>query len=183
MHATLRDENAFRAKIAEIVLLIASTVFVSTTFAGDDLYGFFGLAPRTGRIILGMASVVAFAASVATLSADWRGTAARHAAAFSNFSDVLELFRRERLPDGSWPATRIADLQNAYWSANRHSAPVPEASFNRLKGKHLRKATLSQLLDDFPWCPRPILALALRWREARSAWRRIRALPPAGDTQ
>ena len=183
MHATLRDENARRAKLAEIVLLIASTLFVSTTFAGDELYRFLGIDPATGRIVLGIASVVAFAASVATLAADWRGTAARHSAAFSNFSDLLELFRRERLSDGSWPEARIADLHSAYWAANAHSVSVPDASFNRLKAKHRRKAALSQLIDDFPWCPRLVLSLALLLRESRSAWHRIGSRSGLEDDQ
>ena len=58
MHAALRDQYARRAKIAEIMLILCSVVFVATTFAADDVFLTFGVAPRAGRIALGVASVL-----------------------------------------------------------------------------------------------------------------------------
>jgi hypothetical protein len=52
MHAMLRDGFAWRAKAVEVLLLVCSVIFCATTFAGDELYRTFNLAPNLGRIVL-----------------------------------------------------------------------------------------------------------------------------------
>lgn len=175
MHASLRDAYSWKAKASEIVLLSASTLFAATTFAGDDLYRFFGAPPEAARILLGVASLLAFMASIVTMVADWRGMAAKHATAFTNFSEVLALFNGARTADGAWPEHVRQDLHRAYWAACGHSVSIPEGQFTRLKAKHQRKLRVSRLLDHYPWCPRFVLAIALMWKDSVGAVREARA--------
>ena len=76
-HAALRDEYTAKAKFAEVLLLVCAAVFCATTFAGDSFYAGLGLSPRTGQLVLGIASVLAFSSSLVLLVVDWKGTAAR----------------------------------------------------------------------------------------------------------
>jgi hypothetical protein len=78
MHAILRDGFAWKAKAAEILLLVCAVVFCATTFASDELYRTFHLAPSVGRVILGIASITAFTISLALLVVDWKGRSALH---------------------------------------------------------------------------------------------------------
>lgn len=170
-HAALRDSYGAKAKTAEIVLLICATVFCATTFAGEGFYANLSVSPQTGRLVLGVASVLAFAASLATLVIDWKGSAARHGEAAEKWASVLEEFRGLRFGDGSWSEEARVALNAAYWEADRNSVGIPERSFNRLKARHLRKVEVSKLLSRYPGCPRSVLELIVRARGTKRALR------------
>ena len=63
MHFSLRDSYRLLSSVSEIILLIASTVFLSTTFADSHLFEFFDLDPQYMKVALGIASVIAFMVS------------------------------------------------------------------------------------------------------------------------
>jgi len=171
MHSFLRDEFTFKAKFAELVLLGCSVVFCATAFAGDDFYQFFGLTTAFGRIVLGIASVLAFIATLSLLILDWRGSAARHGEAANRWSNVLALFRESQHPTDGWREEVRKTLSAAYWEASRNSVKVPEKRFNHLKARHLRKVEISKLLSKYPGCPRFLLWIVVL---VRDVWRAIK---------
>jgi hypothetical protein len=180
-HAALRDGYSAKAKAAEIVLLVCATIFCATTFAGEGVYADLGVSAQTGRLVLGVASVLAFGASLAILVIDWRGSAARHGDAAQKWTAALEEFRRRRLGDGSWPEEERLALNAAYWEADTNSVSIPEKSFNRLKARHLRKVEVSKLLSKYPGCPRPVLVLMIHARDTRMALRRTGTTTGSGN--
>jgi hypothetical protein len=180
-HTALRDEYATKAKIAEVVLLVCSVIFCATTFAAEGFYMGLGVSPGTGRFVLGVASVLAFASSLAILVVNWKGSATRHSDAAERWASALEEFRRLREEDGSWPEDTQATLSAIYWEAARNSTAIPERSFNRLKARHLRKVEVSKLISKYPGCPRPILALMVYLHDTWGALRQHNRQTRGGD--
>jgi len=175
MHAMLRDEFAWKAKGAEILLLTCSVIFCATAFAADELYLTLGVSPRLSRIVLGIASVLAFVLSLSLLTLDWKGQSALHRKAVEQWSEVLKKFRECRNEHGTWPEEMRQDLNDAYWEADRMLVKIPEKRFNELKTGHLRKVALSELKDIYPNCPKMIIRLLLVGRDAVRAAKEIRA--------
>lgn len=176
MHAMLRDEFAWKAKAAEILLLTCAVIFCATTFATDELYLALGVSPKLSRIVLGIASVIAFVVSLSLLILDWKGQSALHREAVEQWSKVLQKFREGRSEDGTWLEGVRQDLNNAYWEADRILVKIPEKRFNELKTRHLRKVAISELKDTYPNCPRVIIRLILGARDMRRAAREVRAV-------
>ncbi len=173
MHSMLRDEFSWKAKASEILLLACSVVFCATIFASDDLYTFFGLVPSISRVILSIASVMAFVLSLMLMVVDFKGQAALHRQAVERWSEVLAKYRKHRNDDGMWPEEVRAELDNAYWEADRNSVKIPERRFNRLKSRHLRKVAVSELKSSYPGCPRLFLKLLLRFQDTKKALRGV----------
>ena len=173
MHAMLRDGFSWKAKVSEILLLACSVVFCATTFASDDLYKFFGLVPSISRVILGIASVIAFILSLTLMVVDFKGQAALHRQAVERWSDVLAKYRKRRNDDGTWPEDIRGELDFAYWEADRNSVKIPEQRFNRLKSRYLRKVAVSELKSSYPGCPRFFLVFLLRFQDTRKALRGV----------
>jgi hypothetical protein len=175
MHAMLRDGFARKAKAAEILLLACSVVLCATTFASDELYQTFGLAPAVGRVIRGIASVAVFALSLSFLALDWKGQSALHREAAKRWSEVLAQFRDSWRDDGTWPEEIRLDLNSAYWEADRNSVRIPERCFNILKARYLRKVAISDLKSTYPGCPRLLLEILLWSRDTVNAVKEIYA--------
>ncbi len=172
MHAMLRDRYSRRALLIDIVLLACSVVFCATTFARDDVFSYLGLSPKNVHYILGLASIVAFFASLVALRADWKGKVACHRDAGQKLGNVLSICRECRQPDGSWPQDRMADLHRAYWDAMRNIIEVPDNLFVTLKTRHLRKVELSKMSDSNPGCPVFVFRLILFFRGVTRSFRK-----------
>jgi hypothetical protein len=173
MHAMLRDEYACKAKLAEILLLACSVVFCATAFAADQLYLALRLSPEISRIVLGIASIIAFIVSLSLLILDWKGQSALHKQAVEQWSKVLQKFRQARSEEGIWPEEVRQNLNNSYWEADRMLVKIPEKRFNELKTRHLRKVAISQLKNDYTNCPRIILRVILGMRDTVHASREL----------
>lgn len=169
MNAILRDEYSLMAKISQIALLFCSVIFCATTFASDQLFIIFKLPPEVSKVLLGIASVMAFAFSLALMVFDWGGRSAQHRAAVHRWSDVLEKFRRCRTDDGRWPCPMFDSLSTAYWEADRNSVKIPSKRFNGLKSRYLRKVAISKLKSLYPACPSFILFFTLIVKDSYNA--------------
>lgn len=172
IHAFLRDRFAFKSTIAEIALLVCSVVFCATTFAADDLYQTIGLSPATARVALGLASVVAFAFSLTLLVVNWTDAWADHKDASRRWTEVVEKFKSMRGEDGTWPEPVRDQLNALYWDTARTTATIPDARFNRLKRRYLRKIVISELSSTYPGCPRIFLGLLLLKNDTTAAFRK-----------
>lgn len=171
MHSDLRDEFMLKSRVAEIVILVCSAILCSVTFASDDFYRTLGMVPGHGRVVTGIASVAAFAFSLALIVLSWNREAAQHAEAAKRWSDVLQRFRATRLEDMSWPSQVWAELSGLYWQADKFSVDIPGRRFNALKARYLRKVLISRLKSRYPGAPRFILWLLIRIRHTSGALR------------
>lgn len=171
MHHSLRDSYHFRAQFGEIGLLAASVVFLITTFAGTDFYRTIGFPPELSKIILGLASGVAFIFSLALLVFDWGGSAARHQDAAKKWSDVISRFRDARTQNGDWPEEVTDDLSAAYADASRNTVAIPDKKFNKLKIQYLLKVEVSKLAQKHPGAPRFLLWFLVRVKGSYAAIR------------
>ena len=162
MHAILRDRYHVWARVAEVILLACSVVFCAATFATDDVYQFLGVAPSAGRIILGFASIIAFAASLVQMLLNPKGVSERHGEAVRIWSSALSEFR-EAWSDAGWQADRKEELAQAYWKADEAATPIPSGNaFNSLKSKYLIGVEVSKMKSRYPGCPRFVLWMILR---------------------
>ncbi|SRR6266571_200464 len=169
MHTQLRDRYARWSRIGKGILIAASAVFISMTFASGTFFERLGLTVDNARLLLGFASLVSFVCSVLLLVVDFDGKAARHADATQRFARAIALFRRYRLASGSWDESQARKLSNAYWQANENSVSIPTKLFTNLKARYLLKVRISRLLDRAPGCPLWLLSLYLRARDLRRA--------------
>jgi hypothetical protein len=170
MHAVLRDRYSRRALLIDILLLGCSVVFCATTFARDDLFIQLGMSPNNIRYLLGIASVIAFFASLVTLRADWKGKAACHREAFQKLGTVHSKFREFRQSDGLWPQDHMPELHHAYWEAMNNTVEIPDRLFVRLKNRHLKKVEISRISNSAPGCPLFLLRLILLKRSISRAF-------------
>ncbi len=168
MHAMLRDRYATWALTIDLLLLACAVVFCATTFVRDDVLSYIGFSAKGVRYILGVASIIAFFASLVALRVDWKGKSSRHKDAVDRLSRVLSLFRQYRQEDDTWPENRGDELHQSYWEAMNNVAAIPEKSFVRLKARHLRKVEISKMSDVAPGSPLWTLRLILLFRSIRN---------------
>lgn len=173
MHSMLRDDFMRKARMLEIILLLCSVIFCATVFSADQLFLRLHLPPETSRVVLGIASVLAFASSLILTTLDWREKSIQHSEAAARWSSVLEEFRTNRTENGEWPESTRSTLSVLYWQASRNTVKIPDARFNRLKTRYLRKVELSTLKSAYPGCPRICLWVIFVTRDSYQA---IRAL-------
>jgi len=159
MHTALRDQLFRRALTLDILLLACSVVFCATTFAREDFFLQFGLTTQRSQFVLGIASIVAFFASLVSLRIDWKGRSASHQHAVQKITNALALFRKLRREDDTWPEEHKEQLHKSYWDTSNDIVPIPEALFVKLKARHLRKVAVSKMLDSHPGSP----VILLRW--------------------
>lgn len=163
IHSILRDRFALRAKVVESTLLVCSVIFCATTFANDELYQVLGIGIAQGKVVLGITSVTAFAASLILLFVDWKGQAEKHSQAAERWSKVLALYRDAWHSDGTWEHAKIKRLNEAYWDADERTVPLPSgAAFAKLKSTFLIGVEISKMKSRYPGCPRLILGLIIR---------------------
>ena len=164
MHSDLRDEYKRKASSSKIMILVSSAFVCSTTFASVDFYNGLGLPPGSIRFFLGIASVAAFASSLSLLVLDWAKRSTEHNHAADQWSNLLKIFRVERLDNKTWPPDSWKTLADLYWQTDKHSIGIPGAKFNRLKARYLRKVLMSRLQSKYPGSPRFVIWLTLRKR-------------------
>lgn len=178
IHSVLRDRYSFKANVVGAVLLVASAVFCTTTFASDGLYLKLGLAPSDGRFILGIASVVAFCASLALLFSGWREKAVQHREAAEKWSKVLGEFQCKMDNSGNWPEAEGTFLSDLYWETDRATVRIPVARFNALKSKYLRKVEVSKMLSSHPGCPRFVCWIVVIYRSMKGTLQSRKGVKP-----
>ena len=173
MHHALHDRFQLKSTIAKISLLAAAVVFLTTAFAGADVYQSFRLTQELTMLTLDVASSVAFFFSLVLLIVDWPGSSARHQDAATQWSATLKLFRDRRLEDGTWPPEELGTLTAAYSESVKYSVAIPDKQFNALKIKYLTKVEISRLAEQSPGAPKFILWLIVRFSGAYTALRRV----------
>ncbi|MEO9249144.1 hypothetical protein ABDK96_15785 [Citricoccus nitrophenolicus] len=152
MHAHLRDRAGWWSRSLTIGILVASTVSVALGFSGADMeISFLGIH-ASGTTWLGWLGVIVFIASLIDLVLDRRGVANQHADAVGRLSE-LKLEYRDALQKSAThadAAVALEDLNERYRNVMSTITPIPDAEFNRLKARHLKKVEISKLLSRHP---------------------------------
>ena len=174
MHFAYSDRSKVKARIAELTLVGASVVFLTTTFADSQLYATLGLDADVARVILGIASAAAFFCSIALVIVDWAGTAALHREAAKKFSSLVLRFRQNRLDSNTWPDEIADELSAEYESVSASTVGIPDRKFVALKTAYLRKKKVSELASEHPGAPLFILKLLVHGTGIRSAWNGVK---------
>jgi len=147
MHSILASRYKTKAQTLEISLIAISILLVASTFLDPQVLSFFSTSPEKARIFIGTCSILVLFLSVVTLIVDWKGRAIQHREAFntliplkSEWRDILSNYdnhdERTRADFGKRSALILGTL-----------IPIPDAQFNRLKARHLRKVELSKLIS------------------------------------
>jgi hypothetical protein len=161
IHSYLRDNYKTKTTLLDIVIISASTIFCSATFASDQTFISLGLYPDNSKLFLKIISIIAFAASLILLIVDWKGKATLHKEAAQKFSEVLELFRSHRSVSKSWAINDFQLLSDSYWNVNRNTIHIPTKMFCKLKAKYLKQLKIGELLSENPGCPKFIINFKL----------------------
>lgn len=168
MHHAIADSCSFKAESAKLILLGSSLIFLVTSFADKSLFESLGLDPAISKLMIRIASAVAFFSSTALLIVDWSGTAARHRDSANRFAGLLMKLRDSRDDNGLWPSAQLEQLSAAYQQVNENSATIPDKKFNSLKIRYLVKKKVSTLASRHPGAPHLLVWLWVKWRGARS---------------
>lgn len=161
MHSILRDRYALRSLIIDLVQLAAAVIFCATTFMDDKIPASFGIDPGKPKILLGVASIAAFFASLFSLRVKWPDLAAIHDEASKKITNAMAIFRGHRKEDGTWPEDCLEELNKVYWIVSDNTPKIPDNKFVALKAKHLAKVELSKSISDHPGCPIWVLKIIL----------------------
>ena len=162
-HSTLRDRYAFRARATDIVLLVGGALVAAFTF----------LDPGTARILLpsglpaavlvGLAGIGIFVASLVQMKMDWNGRSALHGRAAEAYLSIKHELGRAKCSLAEDPKTfesAFASLRDRYEAIGVGAISVPDRLFPRLKQIHALKVEISKALDLRPGAS----ILLLRWR-------------------
>lgn len=142
MHAILRDRLSRRGTALQLTILAGSVTSTAFAFAGPDSdFELLGQAARR-TTWLGLLAVMTLVLVVAELVLNLRGRAAAHKVAV----DQLSAWRSLAAADG----TDDSRVMERYREMMESVPPIPEAQFNRLKSRHLRKVEVSKQLSANP---------------------------------
>lgn len=167
-HSTLRDRYLLRARIADIVLLVGGAFVTAFTF----------LNPVVGKVVLpsglppsvlvGLAGISIFAASLVQMKMDWNGRSALHGrAAESYLAAKQELGRVKCLSpeDGERLKAAFASARDRYEAVGSTAISLPDRMFLRLKQIHRLKVEISKVLGARPGTSILLLRLKFWWRD------------------
>lgn len=150
MHAALRDRASMISTTITLVLLCGGAISAALAFAGTDTALELVGVSLTRSVWLGIFSVVVFIGTLVELVMDHRGVARQHGSAVRLLADLKSAYRRaEPGSEGDWSPAMVA-LTTRYDDVMTQIPTIPEARFNALKARHLRKVEISKLLSDTP---------------------------------
>jgi hypothetical protein len=147
MHSRRRDIFKKRALLLNISLLTSSIVLNAFVFAPDNLFAFANISNNEQKLWIGLTSVAVLVLSIIELKVNFEGTAQDHARAAEKLAALKHEFRSAH---GSFDATALKTLSDAYARVFDDIVSIPDREFLRLKAYHLRKVALSKLLSKHP---------------------------------
>jgi hypothetical protein len=150
MHADLRDKAARRGRRLTVGILVASTISAVLAFSGTEENIRILMFEASSSVWLGVLGTAVFIASLIDLVLNHRGTADQHANAVGRLSELKLEYRSFSQASAEEKLQKVGYLQQRYSEVMSTITPIPEAEFNRLKAKHLRKVEISKILSNFP---------------------------------
>jgi len=150
MHSYLRESYERRALVLDMTMLIGSIVLCALAFADEHFVASILLGSENSGLILRLSSLILLCASVASLRVDWKKRARDHEVAIKSLSEALSEFRNYHRDDVEVTKEIGESLATAYWRAVNNCTPIPDALFNVLKSRFLRRVEIGKLLESNP---------------------------------
>jgi hypothetical protein len=156
-HSVLRDRYERRSTGLTLLIMAFSIVATGVAFISDN--GTLRIGQLTARIQIwvGVLTCVIFLLSIVELVVEWRRRAWAHGEAARHLADLKAGFRHATI-EGELVHCDM-DLLAAYDHTMDALVAlrtlIPEAKFNRLKARHLRKVAVSRRISEQP--ERPII--------------------------
>lgn len=149
-HSILARQYQCKAMAMEILLTAASTVLVALTFADTGVLAFLRMSAGTGRIVLGVCSILVFFLSILSLIVDWKGQASQHKEAFDTLVRQKAEWRDMLTNYDTYDPQERAEFSKRSSLVIGNLIPIPDAKFNHLKARHHRKILLSKTISANP---------------------------------
>ena len=160
MHCILRDRYKKRAFIIDLMLIVASFLMLTLSFADEKFLCWIGVCPiealQNGRIF----AVVIFIISLFNFRVNWKEKFYKHSRARDELVRLKGETKKIMLNDkiNSELLESHRQLCNLTMSG---LCPIPENQFNKLKAKHLVKVEVSKMTNFYPGCPIILLRIRL----------------------
>jgi hypothetical protein len=178
MHAAMRDLYGTQALILDIVIIAGSLAVCVLSLASSDVLSLLHLSGATGTTTLGAISAVVFFVALVSNRVDWKGRAAAHARALEVYNDFKHRCRRELSTAASDDLTQSLATIAEWPDLLSGCIPIPDARFNPLKSRHLRKVALSKALSAHPHASIWLMATKMRWCDTLAA---LKGSSPVSD--
>jgi len=154
-HSDLRDRNERRSTGLTLLIMVLSIMTTAVAFISGEPDLSIGPFKASVQVWVGLLSCGVFVLSIVELLVEWRRQAWAHDEAAQRLADLKATFRRARR-DGQNVQSDV-DLLDAYDhvmdALGALRVRIPEAQFNRLKARHLRKVALSKRVSARPERP------------------------------
>jgi hypothetical protein len=154
-HSILRDRNERRSTGLTLLIMGFSIAATGVAFISGEPDASIGPFTARVQVWVGLLTCVIFFLSLLEMLVEWRRRAWTHDEAAQRLADLKATFRRARR-DGQVVHSDV-DLLDAYdqvmEALGALRVRIPEAQFNRLKAKHLRKIEVSKRTSARPERP------------------------------
>jgi len=154
-HSALRDRYERRATGLTLLVMGLSILATGVAFISDSANLTIGPITARVQIWVGVLTCVIFLLSIVELLVEWRRRAWAHGEAARHLADLRAHFRHAH-PEGEVvhsEADLFAEYDEAMDALDALRVPIPDAKFNRLKARHLRKVEISRRISARPQRP------------------------------
>jgi hypothetical protein len=168
VHSTLRDRYAFRARVADIVLLVGGALVAAFTFLDPAAARILLPSGLPASVLVGLAGIGIFVASLVQMKMDWGGRSALHGRAAEAYLVIKHEIGRAKcsLPEDPRSVEfTFSSIRDRYEAIGATTISVPDRLFPRLKQIHSLKVEVSKALDLRPGTSILLLRFRLWWRD------------------
>ena len=167
-HSTLRDRYAFRARLADVMLLVGGVLVTAFTFVDPTVAKFILPSRVPAAVLIGLAGIAIFVVSLVQMKMDWNGRSALHGRAAESYLSIKHQLGRAMC----WPKegegaaeSTFASIRDRYEAIGVTTVSLPDRLFPRLKKNHRLKVEISKTLDVRPGTSIWLLRAKFWWRD------------------
>jgi hypothetical protein len=164
MHSILATRYHRKAQILELSTLAVSTVLVALAFVDPQILSLLNIQPGIARVLIGVCSILVFFLSIVSLVVDWKGKSVEHREAFKTLIPLKSEWREMRSSFVDFDERSRIEFVRKSALILGTLVPIPDAQFNKLKGRHYKKVALSKLISAHPGSSIMLLRFRLWWR-------------------
>jgi hypothetical protein len=167
-HSTLRDRYAFRARATDIALLVGGALVATFTFLDPGVARILLPSRLPAAVLVGLAGVGIFVASLVQMKMDWNGRSALHGRAAEAYLSIKHELGRTKcslVEDPRSVDSAFASIRDRYEAIGVSNISVPDRLFPRLKQIHSLKVEISKALDVRPGASIMLLRWKFWWRD------------------
>jgi hypothetical protein len=167
-HSTLRDRYLFRARVTDIVLLVGGALVAAFTFLDPAVPKVVLPSNFPASVLVGLAGIGIFVASLVQMKMDWNGRSALHGRAAESYLSVKHDLGRIKClsaDECEKVGEAFASIRDHYEAIGGSTISVPERLFPRLKQIYRLKVDISKALDARPAASILLLRFKFWWRD------------------